>query len=83
MTEQNATIDAARPLPPQSLFIGCVIHSLNTRCYFVIVTSSVAKGLKSYYYPIHTFWDTQNGKNADCVDVIKKTAYTLCVTVLS
>jgi hypothetical protein len=27
--------------------------------------------------------DTQNGKNAGCVDVIKKTVYTLCVTVLS
>jgi hypothetical protein len=27
--------------------------------------------------------DTQNGRNADCVDMIKTTVYTLCVTVLS
>ena len=31
----------------------------------------------------HTNLDTQKGKNADCVDMIKKTVYTLCVTVLS
>jgi hypothetical protein len=27
--------------------------------------------------------DTQKNKNADCVDMIKRTVYTLCVTVLS
>ena len=32
---------------------------------------------------LHEDLGTQKGKNADCVDMIKKTVYTLCVTVLS
>jgi hypothetical protein len=49
------------------------------RCTELLLT----KNFTSRRTYICTNLDIQKGKNADCVDMKKKTVYTLCVTVLS
>jgi hypothetical protein len=51
--------------------------------YSVFVCIFVVVELSKIVCCLHHSFGTQKGKNADCVDMIKKTVYTLCVTVLS